>query len=563
MSNARPFLLIALAMLGFMLYQQWQLDFGPKPPAPSVEERVDLSAESPDTIPVLTTGDSTPAAVVDDDSVPTLNATAEPVSEPTAAGDAITITTDVLELKINTIGGEVEHVTLLDYPVELKAPEQKVVLLNREQRFVAQSGLISSSHNVRGHAQPYQTAQTEYALSDNSDELVVPLTWRSDDGVLVTKTFRFTRGGYAIDVEHSIDNQSDTAFVGAQYQQLQRYAPADEKKSYSDPSRFSFLGGGLYSEAQRYEEFELDDFDSVRYEQQQATWVAMIQHYFLAAWIPPADQPTTLETQQLGSGASTRYLVRGVSNAATVAAGTQGQLNTTLWVGPKLQEPLDELADGLELTVDYGIFTPLSKVLFWIMKKIHSFVGNWGLAIVLLTVVVKAIFYKLSEAQYRATAKQRKLQPRITALRERFGDDKQKLNMEIMQLFQKEKVNPLGGCLPLLVQMPVFFALYWVLLESVELRQAPFMLWLQDLSSPDPFFVLPIINGAAMWATMKLSPNPMADPIQQRIFTAMPVIMSIMFAFFQSGLVLYWATNAVLSLVQQWYITRKIDREGV
>ena len=270
-------------------------------------------------------------------------------------------------------------------------------------------------------------------------------------------------------------------------------------------------------------EFDFEDFSTASYADQTQAWVAMVQHYFFAGWIPPAEQSTKIESSQRGSGADAQFRVSAVSPLINIAPGSSQVLTSTLFVGPKLQEQLDQVANGLTATVDYGVLTPFSKVLFWIMNKIYSVVGNWGVAIVLLTVLVKAVFYKLCEAQYRSAAKQRKLQPRIKALRERYGDDKQKLNMEVMQLFQKEKVNPLGGCLPLLVQLPVFFALYWVLLESVELRQAPFILWLQDLSSPDPFFVLPLINGAAMFATMKLSPNPMADPMTRP--AARPTVM--------------------------------------
>ncbi len=553
MSQARPILLFTLALLAFMLFQAWQQDYGPRQ-AVTTPEPTELIDEG-----------GAPALPSSDGAVPTLNRPSEanpPAAAADATGQRITVTTDVLEVVINTRGGQIERATLLNYPVERDTPEVKVSLLSAApaDRFVAQSGLISSSHSTPDHQQTFSASASEYQLG-SADELVVPLSWRGDDGIEVSKNYRFVRGDYLIGLEQTINNQSDQTWRGAQYQQLLRRQPPEEKRSYNDPARFSFLGGALYSDAVKYEQLEFDDFTSAKYTEQQNAWVAMVQHYFLAAWVPPSDQGTVIEAEQLGGGVNSRFIVRTVSPAQQIEASDSATLTTALWLGPKLQERLGAVAEGLNLTVDYGIFTPLSKVLFWILNKIHSFVGNWGVAIILLTVLVKAVFYKLSEAQYRSAAKQRKLQPKIKALRERLGDDKQKLNMEIMQLFQKEKVNPLGGCLPLLVQLPVFFALYWVLLESVELRQAPFMLWLQDLNSPDPFFVLPLINGAAMWATMKLSPNPMADPIQQRIFTAMPIVMTVMFAFFQSGLVLYWATNAVLSLIQQWYITRKIDRE--
>ena len=389
---------------------------------------------------------------------------------------------------------------------------------------------------------------------------MVPLTWRSGD-TQVIKTFRFARGAYAIDVQQTLTNNSATEWVGSGYQQLVRRPPPQVSGSaFSNPERYSFLGAGLYTEGNKYEKFDFEDLDdSMESREGQSAWAAMVQHYFLTAWVPPAEQSTKLEAQSVSAN---RYRVRTVNPVTRVAAGDVGYFPTTLFVGPKLHDQIEPLADGLVLTVDYGIFTPFSKILFWLLDKIHSLTGNWGWAIVLLTVLVKAMFYKLSEAQYRSTAKMRKLQPRIQQLKERFGDDKQKFNVAMMEIYKKEKVNPLGGCLPILVQIPVFFALYWVLLESVELRQADFMLWISDLSSPDPYFILPVINGAAMFMTTKLSPNPAADPIQQKIFLAMPIVFSVMFAFFQAGLVLYWTVNAVLSLAQQWFITKRVEASG-
>jgi YidC/Oxa1 family membrane protein insertase len=286
----------------------------------------------------------------------------------------------------------------------------------------------------------------------------------------------------------------------------------------------------------------------------------MVQHYFFAAWIPPGEEQATYSTQQISVEGRPRYIARDVSPSIQIGPGTIGAFASRLYVGPKLQDELPEIAPGLEHTVNYGIFTIFSKPLFWLLEKIHDYVGNWGWAIVLLTVLIKLAFFKLTEAQFRSTARMRKLQPRIEQLKERYGDDRQRMSQAMMEMYKKEKVNPLGGCLPILVQIPIFIALYWVLIESVELRQAPFILWIENLSARDPYFVLPALNAIFMIATQRLTPTVGMDPMQRKMMSAMPVVFSVLFAFFPDGLVLYWATNAGLSLAQQLYITRKIER---
>jgi YidC/Oxa1 family membrane protein insertase len=287
----------------------------------------------------------------------------------------------------------------------------------------------------------------------------------------------------------------------------------------------------------------------------------MIQHYFFSAWVPPAGEANAYTTQPYAPNGSPRVIARAVSPQVTVAPGQQHVFDSTLYVGPKIQDHLADIAPGLELTVNYGIFTVFSAPLFWLLSKIHDVVGNWGWAIVILTILIKLAFFKLTEAQYRSMARMRKLQPRMEKLKERYGDDRQALSQAMMKMYKEEKVNPLGGCLPILVQIPIFIALYWVLLESVELRQAPFILWIDNLSVRDPYFILPALNAVFMFATQRLTPMVGMDPLQQKMMQAMPLVFSIMFAFFPAGLVLYWATNAGLSLAQQWYITRKIAAE--
>ncbi|MEM9532049.1 MAG: membrane protein insertase YidC [Pseudomonadota bacterium] len=572
MPNTRLFLLIAIFACAFLMYQQWQLDYAPPPPPPAgstAQTATDIPETGAAAVDALVPGDVPTAPSAVDADVPAVVsqpavAPAEAESTGPESGQLIRVTTDVLDVDLNVIGGQVQRALLLEYPLKLKTPELKVTLLNTDplSRFVAQSGLVSNSHASPDHRQRYTAERTEYVLEDGQEELIVPLTWEQD-GITVVKTFRFQRGQYAVAVDHAVSNESATAWVGSDYRQMiRRRPPEPEGSGFTNPERYSFLGAGLYTADNKYEKIDFEDLDSRAVARDGTTsWVAMVQHYFVTAWVPPAEQRAQLEAQAV-SVQNQQYRVRSVSPAIRVAPGENGYFTGTLFVGPKLHDQIEPLAEGLVLTVDYGIFTPFSKILYWLLDKIHSLTGNWGWAIVLLTVLVKAAFYKLSEAQYRSTAKLRKLQPRIQQLKERYGDDRQKFNVAMMEIYKKEKVNPLGGCLPILVQIPVFFALYWVLLESVELRQADFMLWINDLSSPDPLFILPVINGAAMFMTTKLSPNPAADPIQQRIFLAMPIVFSVMFAFFQAGLVLYWTVNAVLSLAQQWFITKRIDAAG-
>jgi YidC/Oxa1 family membrane protein insertase len=363
-----------------------------------------------------------------------------------------------------------------------------------------------------------------------------------------------------MEVRHTVVNESGETWSGSRYEQLQRTQAVDQDEGgFTNPGRYSFKGIGFYSPEEKFEKVDFEDIATDPYQRSFADgWLAMIQHYFFAAWIPPAGQTNAYSTQVFSPEGWPRYIARSVSPTVRVAPGSRHEFSSRLFVGPKLQDQLEDIAPGLQHTVNYGIFTVFSKPLFWLLSLIHDFVGNWGWAIVLLTVLIKLAFFKLTEAQYRSMARMRKLQPRIEALKERYGDDRQSMSQAMMEMYRQEKVNPLGGCLPILVQIPIFIALYWVLLESVELRQAPFVGWITNLSARDPYFILPILNAAFMIMTQRLTPTAGMDPLQRKMMNAMPVVFSVMFAFFPAGLVLYWATNAGLSLAQQWYITRKI-----
>jgi YidC/Oxa1 family membrane protein insertase len=371
-----------------------------------------------------------------------------------------------------------------------------------------------------------------------------------------------------IDQRQEIDNRSAASWTGNAYRQLQRVPPIVDTaglKGYSNTERYSFAGAAWYSPTDKFQKLKFDHFEKEPLDKSAAGgWAAMLQHYFFAAWIPPAGEVEQYATRtylaKTRQGGDVRhYLIRALSPPITVAPGETKSAGARLYVGPKLQGTLDEIAPGLALTVDYGMFTVIAEPLHWLLAQLHKLTGNWGFAIILLVLLIKAVFFKLSETQFRSGARMRKLQPRIAALKERHGDDRQKMNTAMMELYQKEKVNPLAGCLPMVVQIPVFFALYWVLLESVELRQAPFVGWIQNLTAPDPYFVLPVLNGLVMIATQFLTPTAGMDPTQAKMMKFMPIVFSVMFAFFPAGLVLYYVVNGGLGLLQQWIITKRIE----
>jgi YidC/Oxa1 family membrane protein insertase len=562
MANLRPVLIIGLVFLAYMIWVEWQKDYAATP-QPVVTQSSQSSGTALDT-PDVPSADS--GAFTDNADLPVPTEQQQPqavqdVEEKVVQQALINVTTDVLDVMIDPVGGTVVSATLLNYPVKLKEPEIKVSLLEPrgERMFIAQSGLLSRQ-DAPNHTSRYEFERLDYVLTEASGDLRVPLRWVSDSGIEVIKTFVFQAGKYDISVEHSIRNGGTQNWTGNRYEQLQRSVPLDEDSpGFVNPERYSFFGIGFFNPEDKFEKFDFDDIANDPYEKTSKNgWLAMIQHYFFAAWIPPAEEETVFTTQAITSDGKPRFIARSISPGKQLKPGEQVEFRSRLYLGPKLQDQIPDIAQGLEYTVNYGIFTVFSKPLFWLLAKIHSLVGNWGWAIVILTILIKAAFFKLTEAQYRSTARMRKLQPRIEQLKERYGDDRQRMSQAMMELYKKEKVNPLGGCLPILVQIPIFISLYWVLLESVELRQAPFILWIDNLSMRDPYFILPILNAVFMFATQRLTPMVGMDPLQQKMMTMMPVVFSIMFAFFPSGLVLYWATNAGLSLAQQYYITRKI-----
>ena len=442
---------------------------------------------------------------------------------------------------------------LLDYPESPDKGSEAFRLFEESasQLFIAQSGLRASKGPEPTHHAVFEVDQNRFELEDGAEILEVPLRWSNGAGVEVTKLYRFRRGSYVVEVEQQIRNLGKEDWSARPYHQLQR-TPLQQQSRFL----YTYTGGVLYSPEDKYQKISFDDMlDEDLSRDVKNGWAAMIQHYFLGAWIPPTEQLARYYSRALQGD---RYVIGMIGQPVRVGAGGEQTTQARLFVGPKLQRVMEDVAPGLELTVDYGVLTILAQPIFWLLEKIHSLVGNWGWSIIILTILIKLAFYKLSETSYKSMANMRKLAPRLQALKERYGDDKQKLNQAMMDMYKKEKINPLGGCLPILVQIPVFIALYWVLLESVEMRQAPFMLWIQNLSAPDPYFILPLVMGATMLIQQKLNPAPM-DPMQAKVMMILPIVFTVFFAFFPSGLVLYWVVNNILSIAQQYVITKRVE----
>lgn len=539
MENQRLILFAVLGGLLLLIWSAWQQDYH-QPPQATQSAATQQTAPAP--------GTSAPPAG-ETAGVPATG------QAPVATDQLIKVQTDVLDVTISLLGGDIRSVHLRDYSVAADDPTPYAVLdVRPDLVYVAQTGLQAKDAPAPGPQALFQADATSYTLAEGQDQLTVTLRWAADDGIEVEKRYVFHRNRYLIDLQQQVINHSEQPWQGWQFVQLRRTAPA--KSGGFLFAAQSYTGGVLHSPEQRYQKISFGDIaDKPLQRDVQNGWLAMLQHYFVAAWVPPQDATFRYYTH-----ADNGQYVLGASSPwqTAQAGGGQAQFSAQLYVGPKDQDRLAAVAPDLELTVDYGKLTIISKPLFWLLKTIHSFVGNWGWSIVLLTLLIKVVFYKLSETSYRSMARMRTMQPKMQALKERYGDDRQKLNQELMELYKREKINPLGGCLPILIQIPVFIALYWVLLESVELRQAEWILWYTDLSVRDPYYVLPILMGVSMLVQQRLNPAPL-DPIQQRVMMAMPIVFTVFFLFFPAGLVLYWVTNNVLSIGQQWLITRRIE----
>lgn len=535
MDSRRSLLVIALLFLSFLVWQQWQLDF--YVPKPVVAEQ----AKSTDVPAGAVTSTSDIAAITG------------------TQGRVITLENDVFRLKINTLGGDVVQSELLKHDAQLDSSTPFVLLTNQpNQVYIAQSGLVGKDGiDTKAGRANYQIDGDNFKLAEGESELVVPLTFEKD-GVIFRKVFVLKRGAYDVAVNFEIDNQSDKAIEVEPYGQL-RHTLVEDTGNVAMPT---YTGGAYSSSETNYKKYSFEDMQKANLSiSTKAGWVAVLQHYFVSAWVPNQDADNQLYTltDKANNLASIGY--RGP--ATLIPAGAKDTITSALWTGPKLQDQMAGVANHLDLTVDYGWAWFIAKPLFWLLTFIQSIVQNWGLAIIGVTLVVKALLYPLTKAQYTSMAKMRMLQPKLQEMRERLGDDRQRMSQEMMKLYKEEKVNPLGGCLPILLQMPIFIALYWTFLEAVELRHAPFFGWIQDLSAQDPYFILPILMGASMFLLQKMSPTPVADPTQQKIMNFMPLIFMVFFLWFPSGLVLYWLVSNLITIAQQQLIYRGLEKKGL
>jgi len=557
MNQTRVFLIFAWLMVAVLLWMEWGREKNaPDPatvaatqPAVPAANDADLAPPSAGNVPQAAVPGQAPAA-----AAPT------PGMEAASAAPRVTVTTDVLKLVLD--GRSVLDADLLQFPQTKAAGSPPVQLLTEEKAhpYSATSGWVGQGGSPAPGASGFQPAQAakEYTLADGQSELQVPFVWNGPNGVSIHRTYTFKRGDYAIGVKDEVVNAGAAPWQGYVFRKLDR-VPAVLSRSMTNPDSFSFNGATWYDNDKKYQRRPFSDYleDGNLNQTVSGGWVAMLQHHFFTAWIPQADQASLYLLSQNGP----RNVIEARGPGFTVAPGQKVSTQARLWVGPKLVNQIaKEDVPGLERVVDYSRFTPMAIIgqgLFWVMNQVHKLVGNWGWSIIGLVILLKLALFPLANAQYKSQAKMRKFQPRIAQLKERYGDDRQKFQTAMMELYKKEKINPMGGCLPLLIQMPIFFALYWVLVESVELRQAPWFAWIQDLTARDPYFILPVLNVAIMWFTQKLTPAPGMDPMQQKMMQFMPLVFGVMMAFMPSGLVLYWVVNGGLSLIQQWWMTKK------
>jgi YidC/Oxa1 family membrane protein insertase len=538
MLDRKVILYILLASLGFALWTNWLKDHPSTPPETTAVQAVNNS-----NVPIALQQSVTPTSTI----------------SPIAANRTVQVRTDVLNVTIDTLGGNIVQANLLKYPANPDTPHIPVQILNQGANtfYVAESGLISlqDSNNQRIQAPlQFTTSTTNYRLIPGENKLTVSLTAQDNQGATITKNFIFYKGQYAIDVNYLIANRSNKPWQGNFFAQIRR-------KPQPSGGLFvfhTFTGAAVSSPDKPYQKYTFEKLAEKPLNQAvPGGWLATQQRYFISVWIPNQSETNRYYSAVDANGIATLGLA---GPGLVVQPGEQVGTSAKFYVGPEITDYLKPLAHGLDLTIDYGWLWFFSIAIFWLMKHIYQIVGNWGWAIVIVTILIKLLFYKLSEMSYRSMAKMRKLQPQMVAIRERYADDKQKMSQAVFELYRKEKVNPLGGCLPIIIQIPVFIALYYVLIESVELRQAPFILWIHDLSTKDPFYVLPILMGISMYIQQKLNPEP-PDPTQAKMLMFMPLIFTVFFMAFPSGLVLYWLTNNCLSVLQQWYIMRRFDSE--
>ena len=563
MDIKRNLILVGLAVVSYLMLLAWNEDYPPNTPSASIEESpsAGIADSGAGQIPDLLL--SATASETNENDLPDI-----PVSGEFAAIEAvetpnptqiITINTPKQIVTVDLKGGDIVGLSLPDFPTSMKTPDNPFPLLRQDSGmvYVAQSGLIGrDGPDASQQGRPlYRTAQSDYTIT--SDEQYVDLTFTAQGGIDITKRFVFSVDDYLIGVQYLVNNRSNSSWQGNMFGQIKR-DDADDPSQTGGFRVNTYLGAAIYTPDDPYVKYDFEDIDDgVEPLETNGGWIAFSQHYFLGSWIPNADTNNTYTMRLNNQG---QYLLTFVNPPITVAPGQSGSIEAGFWAGPKDQYRLDEISPSLGLTIDYGLFYFIASPIFWLLTQINDLVGNYGLSILLLTLVIKIILYPLSAKSLKSMAKMRRLAPKINDLKDRYGDDKQKFMQAQMELWKKEKVNPFGGCLPMLLQMPVFLGIYWVLNESVELRQASFILWYDDLSQMDPYFILPILMGGAMFVQQMLTPMQTADPAQAKMMKFMPLIFMVFFLWFPAGLVLYYTANSVLSILQQWIITKQVER---
>ncbi len=552
MENQRLFLYLALGFLGLLIWQTWLVDYAPQPVPSTV---ISDTSEAP-AAPSAPSADAGIAAPVAPGASPASPSSAVPVvSQNVEAAGTVVIDTPLVQARLSLQGGDLVELLLKKYPVSLEQADQPFVLLGRDiDRYFTTQSLLHGNDALPGDEAVFRAERSRYELVDG--EMVIPLSWQGE-GVRVVKEWVFRADTYELGLRYRVFNEGSDPLRVGMYAQLLRNEP---ESSGGLGTIYSYTGGVISSPDDIYEKYDFGDMrDADLQRSVDDGWVAMIEHYFGAALIPEAGKRHNYYTRHLA--AQQLHVIGIVTSWHEAAANSSADLGMRLYVGPKVQSYMEAVAPNLRLTVDFGYVSVLAEPLFWLLQKIHQVLGNWGWSIVVLTIMIKAVFYWPSKMSYVSMARMRKLTPKIQKLRESYGDDRTKLGQATMELYKKEKVNPLGGCLPMLIQIPVFISLYWMLAESVELRQAPWAFWIHDLSLKDPYYILPLFMGVTMFIQSKLNPPP-ADPIQAKVMLYMPVLFTVFFFFFPAGLVLYWCVNNTLTILQQWTITRRIERQG-
>lgn len=554
---ARIGIYVLLGVTSLMIYEAWVKDHPAKPAVEQTATQVVQAPAADRFVPEANKNVSAPTNVAT--SQPLTPADIKPVVPDKKEGTIVTVKTDVLELSIDVVGGDIVESKLLDYPESLGSKTPFSLLTDTaNNKYFAESGLLSlEGPDTAAEQAIYVADKTAYALEPGQNELVVKLKWQKNN-ISAVKTYTLTRGSYDVKVGYELKNNSSRPWSGNLYTQLVR-TDTPPAGNGGIVNLTTYFGAAISSEQKPFEKITFKEMQKANLNQSiKGGWAAMIQHYFISAWVPKQSATSNYYTRVLPNG---KYAVGMIGTTLSAQPGETVSTSSKLYTGPAIADKMETVAPNLKLTIDYGWFWFISVVIFWMMQKIYEVIGNWGWSIVLVTVLIKVIFYRLSAKSYRSMSALKKLQPKIEALKKQFGDDKQKLTQATMELYRKEKVNPMSGCLPILIQIPVFIGLYWVLVESVQLRQAPFILWIHDLSQHDPYYILPVMMGISMFIQQRLNPPP-PDPMQAKVMMLMPIVFTVLFANFPAGLMLYWFVNNTLSFLQQWYVMKSMDKEA-